>query len=193
MYRYQPLGGLIKYLTESEPLEHNNDTILLQKICRRSNVTGKPVYLQLGTQFDILANQIYNITFVLKLLLVLLGFKQTLIPEKARLRASGISRFGYYRLSNRRYALISVTPDKIPKIDKRYAIKNSLISVTQDIFYFFFAKRTFFLKNTHCDKNHKTFMLLMEQKNITKKNMNQGKYQFLCFFFKWFKFFPQNN
>ena len=40
----------------------------------------------------------------------------------------------YYCLSNCRYALISVTLDKKLQINKRYAIKSSLISVTENIF-----------------------------------------------------------
>ena len=68
----------------------------------------------------------------------------------------------YYRLSNRRYALISVTPDKIPKINKRYAIKNSLISVTQDIFYFLCKKL----------KSHNIYVTDVTKK-CNKKNMNR--------------------
>ena len=40
----------------------------------------------------------------------------------------------YSCLSNKRYAVISVTPDKFSKINKRYAVKYSLISVTENIF-----------------------------------------------------------
>ena len=37
-------------------------------------------------------------------------------------------------MPNRRYVQISVTPDKIPEINKRYEIDFTLISVTVNIF-----------------------------------------------------------
>ena len=43
-----------------------------------------------------------------------------------------LPRYSY--VSNKRHALISVTPDKFPKIIKRNAIKMTLISVILDKF-----------------------------------------------------------
>ena len=60
-----------------------------------------------------------------------------LVQELAKLKYNAfllVQDFGHYSsLSNKRNAIISVTPDKFSKIIKRNETKNPIISVTQDM------------------------------------------------------------
>ena len=57
-------------------------------------------------------------------------------------------------MPNRRYAQISVTPDKIPKINKRYEIEFTQIRTYGEHFYGLHYKRKIFLFTFNVRTNH---------------------------------------